>query len=171
MGIDWRIHFFDSTGFKYLNELTNCFCQHSQHSPTQWETRESLGGKRRWRHKRRRRPKETHKKRKRTRSQDWMETTSSTPLSLVPTGALPRPNNTGLAVLAAAAAAAVSRNAPFYEYISLFSFGFFFFFSFSFSFLFFFSFFHSLTFPNVNTPWRDATTPASSLYLYPRCLE
>ena len=35
MGIDWRIHFFDSTGFKYLNELTNCFCQHSQHSPTQ----------------------------------------------------------------------------------------------------------------------------------------
>lgn len=35
MGIDWKIHFFDSTGFKYLNELTNCFCDTVTHSERQ----------------------------------------------------------------------------------------------------------------------------------------
>lgn len=164
MGIDWKIHFFDSTGFKYLNELTNCFCDTVTHS----ERQES--------HLMAKEDDDTNvdddpKKHTKTKENaftrldgnDLLHATFTRPDWRTP----PTKQHRACATLAAAAAA-VSRNAPFYEYISLSLFSFwilFIFFLFSFSFFFFFfSFFHSLTFPNVNTPWSDATTPASSLY-------
>lgn len=89
MGNDWRIHFFV---FPDLSPTFRVVLMRFRKSNENPKIPHLTQTHRRWGSWRRTTQRHTHtyKKKMRKRTQDSMETTSSTPLSLLPTGVLPR---------------------------------------------------------------------------------